>query len=59
MDSNVWQRLLEFGDSRVGDLGVVEVEELQTRQSLQLHESRVGDLGAGKRCHPSRSGSGL
>ena len=43
-DLAVWQGLLQFGDARVGDLGVAEVELLQVRQPLEMHQSRVGDL---------------
>ena len=43
-DITIWQCLLEFGDARVGDLGVVEMERLQTGQSRQMHQPRVGDL---------------
>ena len=35
-DRTIRQRLLEFGDSRVGDLGVEEAEPLQTGQPDQV-----------------------
>ena len=42
----VGQRLLQFGDARVGDLGAEEVELLQLGQTLQVHQSRVRDRGS-------------
>ena len=43
-DLTIRHRLLDFGDSRVGDLGVLEVELLQTGESRQMYQPRVGDL---------------
>ena len=36
MDLTIRQRLLEFGESRVGDLGAGESERLQTGQFLKI-----------------------
>lgn len=42
-------KILEFlqasekWDSRVGDLGVVEIQGVESRQSLELREPRVGN----------------
>ncbi len=45
-DVTIRQCLLELGHARVGDLGVVEEEPLQTGQSLKMHQPCVRDLGA-------------
>ena len=42
----VGQRLFQFGDARVGDLGEQDFELQQLGQSLEVHQPRVGDLGA-------------
>jgi hypothetical protein len=40
------QRLLQFGDSRVGDLGAIEDEPFQIGQLFEMHQPRVGDCGS-------------
>ena len=45
-DLAVWQCLLQFGDTRAGDLGVLDVEKCQGGQPLEVHEPRVGDVVA-------------
>ena len=45
VDLALRQSLLEFLDSRIGDLGVHQAEHFQLRESLQVHQSRIGDLG--------------
>ena len=37
--------MLQIGDARVGDPGVVEVELLQVGQTFEMHQPRVGNLG--------------
>ena len=37
--------ILQFGDARVGDLGVAEQKRLQPGQPFEVHQSGVGDLG--------------
>ena len=44
-DLAVRQGLLQFGDVRVGDLGVGEASCLQVAQILEMHQPRVSDLG--------------
>ena len=45
-DIAVGQGLLQFGDTRVGDLAiVVKAERLQLGQPLQMFQPRVGDFG--------------
>jgi len=45
-DFTIWQCVLEFLDTRIGNLGGNEVKPLQTHQPVQMHQSSVGDLGA-------------
>ena len=45
IDVAVWQRLLQFCDARVVDLGFVEPEVLQVGQLLEMQQARVADLG--------------
>ena len=42
-DAAVGQRLLQFGDTGVGDFGAVEVHSQQIGQPLEMHQSAVGD----------------
>jgi hypothetical protein len=43
-DVAVGQRLLQFGDARVRDRGALEVETLQIRHPLEVHQTLVGDV---------------
>ena len=43
-DSAVGQHLLQFGDARAGDHGVLEPKLLQVGDILEAHQPRVGDL---------------
>ena len=42
-----WQRLLEFLDASVGDLGARERQIIEIGQPFQVHQTSVGDLEHG------------
>ena len=46
-DPSVGQRLLQFGDTRVGDLGSPKLEFPQVGQTFEMHQPGGGDLGVG------------
>ena len=45
VDLALRQRLLQFGDTRVGDLGVSETEPRQFDQSFEVDQTCVGNFG--------------
>ena len=45
-DRQVWQRLLKFFHSNVGDPSAVEIDEGELGQRLEAFESGIGDLSA-------------
>jgi len=49
LDLAVGQRLFQFGNAHVGDLGAVhEIEALQIGHSLEVRQARITDFGAGE-----------
>mgnify|MGYP001472501574 CR=1 FL=1 len=44
IDRAVGQRLLQFGEARLGDLRSGEIKRLQVGQPQQVHQSSVGEL---------------
>ena len=49
MDHAVRQRLLQFGNSFIGDLSPVEIELLQIGQPSKMYQPRIGNFCLGKR----------
>lgn len=45
IDNAFWQSLLQLGNTRVGDLGAIEVKLMQIGETLKMHQPSVTDLG--------------